>query len=225
MTTYAELQAKVSRTIQDPDNNTFLVQTIKDVIASSWQEVSRIAPQRFQEDLTPVADQLSYQLRADVFTDPNDDIDVRNVELWDSTTTPISPVSWLTPKGPHPSGLAYSQAGWEVWGGKLYLPNTTVSVIDPAVHVLRVWGYSPWEAPVDDADVIAINSSLEEALVLHTQIGLLRRLTNNRALFKQWQTRSNNTDVSMASLLSDLQNARDEWKVLSRAITVAREGQ
>jgi len=224
MTTYLELRQKVGRAIQDPDNLTFGVQTVKDVVASSWQEISRVAPERYTEDITPLDDTLSYQLRADVFTAPNDDIELNRVEIWDGSVTPNLPSKWVVPKSVHPSGLSYSQAGWEVWAGLLYLPNRYVSGIDPTRHIIRVWGYSPWEMPVNDSDDISIGASLEEALVIHTRIGFLERLTSNRALFKQWQTRSNNTDVSMASLMSDLSEAEEKWRRLSRSLYVQREG-
>lgn len=311
MTTYLELRAKIARAIQDPDNETFSDDTIKDVVSSVWADLSRVAPQQFQEDITPLADTLSYPLRADIFPDPNPDIELRNVEIWDTTATPNTVAYWVTPKKAHFQDLAHSQAGWEVWNGTLYLPNRYVSLINVDDHVIRVWGYSPWPLPdtqqsipgpttgvaatnlitnadhglvagdavqftsltggagitaaityyviasgltaddfkisttaggaeLDfttditeatlikvvsvDADLLPFPHSYEEALVIGAHVGILRRLTNNRALFTAWQTRSNNTDVSMASLMNDLESAKDEWRRLTRAIQVAREG-
>lgn len=224
MTTYGDLQDKVARAIQDPDYETFEAQTIKDVIQSAWQDLSRIAPQRFTEDLTPIADTLTYQLRADDFPTPQDNIELVRVEIWDTDVTPNIALRWVPPRGAHPGGLTYSQGGWEVWGGILRIPNNYVSGIDVDTQSIRVWGYAPWVAPVEDEDTIAINAELEEALVIACNVGLLRRLTSNRALFTSWQTRSNNTDVSMASLMNDLAQAQEEWRRLRREIQVAREG-
>ena len=224
MTTYLELQDKVARAIQDPDNEVFETQTVKDVISAAWQELSRAAPQRFQEDLTPIADTLEYDLRSDVFADPNDSVELIRVEIWDTNATPNELVRWVPPRSAHPGGTTVSQGGWEVWGGTLRIPNNYVDGIDTDIHVIKVWGYSPWEYPTDDGDTIAINAELEEALLIGCQVGFLRRLTANRALFTQWQTRSNNTDVSMASLMNDFEAAKDEWRRLKREVMVAREG-
>ena len=222
MTTYGDLQDKVARAIQDTDYETFEVQTIKDVIMSAWQDLSRIAPQRYSEDITPIADTLTYQLRADDFATANDSIELFRVEIWDTEINEA--LRWVPPRSAHPGGVTFSQGGWEVWGGILRIPNNYMEGIDVDTQSIRVWGYSPWVAPVEDEDVIAINAELEEALVIACQVGLLRRLTNNRALFTSWQTRSNNTDVSMASLMNDLESAKDEWRRLRREIMVAREG-
>jgi hypothetical protein len=224
MTTYVELREKIARAIQDPDNETFSDDTIKDVVSSVWPDLGRVAPEQYTEDITPLADTLSYALRADVFDSPNPDIELRNVEVWDTDATPNQIVYWVTPKKGHFTDLAHSQAGWEVWGGTLYLPNRIVAGIDVDSHAIRVWGYSPWEMPVADEDVMPFPQSYEEALIIGANVGILRRLTNNRALFTAWQTRSNNTDVSMASLMNDLESAKDEWRRLTRAIQVAREG-
>jgi len=223
-TTYLELRQKIARAIQDPDNETFSDDTLKDVVSSVWADIGRVAPEQFTEDITPIADQLSYDLRADVFTDPNPDVELRNVEIWDTDASPNVPVFWVTPKKAHYADLAHSQAGWEVWNGTLYLPNRVVAGIDVDAQVIRVWGYSPWAMVVEDSDQLPFPHSYEEALVVGANVGILRRLTSNRALFTAWQTRSNNTDVSMASLMNDLEAAKDEWRRLQRAIQVAREG-
>lgn len=224
MTTYADFRDKVARAIQDPDYETFEEQTVKDVVQSAWQELSRIAPKQFEEGLTPVANQLTYQLLAEDFADPNPSIEVVRVEIWDTDATPNLALRLVPPRATHPGGLGYSQAGWEVWNGTLRLPRNYVEGINVDTDSIMVWGYCPWPAPSADDDVLPINAELEEALVIACNVGFLRRLTSNRALFTQWQTRSNNTDVSMASLMNDLESARDEWKRLSRDIRVAREG-
>lgn len=225
MGTYGDLQTKVSRVLQDPDNATFDVPTIKDMIAAAWAEISRIAPERFQEDLDPVADALTYQLRTADFDDPVDDIEVQRVELWDGSVTPAKALRQIEPQSAHPMGLSYSQAGWVFWAGLLELPNRVVDMIagHESDYLIRVWGYSPWPPVEADEDVVPFGAGLEEALVLYCHIEALRRLINNRALFTQWQTRSNNTDVTPAALMNDLNIAQEEWRRRSRAIFVFRE--
>ncbi len=408
-TTYLELQTKVSRAIQDPDNATFPVQTIKDIIQAAWAEIGRIAPHKFVEDIDPVIDQTEYQLRTDftvaganlvvnpsfetnaaseahlttaaavianitgwtmpvttapagsyaevmndtaedglwstllawggtvagslgltaaatfpvapgsvyhirawvrgdvantgvaganiiiktynsagtllqnvsplgvvdvaagdwqqiegdmvmgstvrsvrfsvyndtssdpnaivgfdnleffrvysttTFSDPVDEVEVMAVELRDNSGDRVRSWKHIDPQSAHPWGLAYSQAGWRVWGGVLYLPDRVVDLIDPDKHTIRVWGYSPFPPVVADNDVIPFGADREEALVIYCYVEALRRLIGNRALFTQWQTRSNNSDISFAGLASDFNMAQTEWKRRAGAIFVPRE--
>jgi hypothetical protein len=222
-TTYGELQTKVSRAIQDPSNATFGVETVKDMILAAWAEIGRIAPQRFQENIDPIADTTTYQLRTLYFTGAVDELEVQKVELWE--TTGIRPRAWkqVPALSEHPSGLSYSQAGWFEWGGILTLPDRAVDLIDPDIHLIRVWGYSPWPPVVADLDVVPFGQEREQALILFCYVEALRRLIGNRTLFTQWQTRSNNTDVSMASLMSDFNMATEEWRRKAARIQVIRE--
>lgn len=222
-TTYGELQTKISRALRDEGHKTFNVDTVKDMIQAGWAEIDRIAPQRFMEQITPVNDTLSYTLRTADFDQAQDEIEVYRVEVWDTSPTPDKPFRFVEPAAAHPTGLAYSQAGWYLWGGILYLPNRVVDLIDPLAHVIKVWGYSPWPPVTDDPDVLPFGKMLEEAITLYTFIEAARRLLANRTLFTQWQTRSNNTDVTPAALMNDLNMAQDEWRRKSRAIFVIRE--
>jgi hypothetical protein len=226
MTTYAELQDKAGRALQDPDHQTFEPQMVKDMLAAGWREIGQYAPERFQEDLTPIADTLSYRLRAAEFPDaPNDDIEVYKVEIWDASVTPNLPLRFLEPQSSHPMALTYSQVGWQFWNGSLYLPNRYVDFIGghETNYIIRVWGYSPWAMPVNDSDVVPFSAGIEEALLVYTHIEAMRRLLANRVLFTQWQTRSNNTDVTPAALMNDKSIAQDEWRRLARSIYVPRE--
>lgn len=222
-TTYGELQTKVSRALRDEGHKTFPVDVVKDMIQAGWAEIDRIAPQQFLEQITPEADTLQYSLRTADFDQPVPEVEVVRVEVWDSSTTPAKPFRFVEPAAAHPTGLTYSQAGWSVWGGILFIPNRVEDMIDPLTHVIKVWGYSPWPPVTDDSDVLPFGKTLEEAIVLYTFIEAARRLLANRTLFTQWQTRSNNTDVTPAALMNDMNMALDEWRRRSRAIFVIRE--
>ena len=54
MTTYADLRSAVSRDLRDPDNQTFEDPIVKDLVNAALAQIGRIAPKRFQEDITPV---------------------------------------------------------------------------------------------------------------------------------------------------------------------------
>lgn len=224
MTTYLELQEKVARALSDESNQTFPVQVVKDILTAAWAEVGRYFPRPFQEDITPVADTLSYTLLTDDFADGNDDMRIASVELWDSTTTPETPLRFIEPAYTHPMGHAYSQVGWRRRGGDLVLPYKVEAIIDPAKHVIKVWGYAPFALLSADDDVVPFTAEKEEFVLLVARIEALLRLTGNRVLFKQWQTRSNNTDVTMASLLNDLNLAQEDWRAKRRSAGGPSEG-
>ena len=193
------------------------------MIESAWVDVSLTAPWQFQEDITPVADTLEYALLQNYWDTPQDDVELYSVEIWDSSTTPNKPLRHIEPAAAHAAGLAYSQAGWRVWNGKLILPYRWEQFIDPDSHLIRVWGYAPWPFPGSSGDTLPFSLMLEKAVLTRCYMEALRRLINNRALFKQWQTRSNNTDISVPMLMNDLAQARDEWKAMADKIRVLRE--
>lgn len=217
MTAYSELQTAVSRDLADPGRQTFDVDAVKDFIQQGLSELARIAPMEFQEDLDPVADQLIYPLRANIFAVPQQEIRLTRVEVW--TGTP-SRFQWkVRAKAGQPT--RDSIAGWEVWGGKLELSQFDMDAITAfGAELIRVWGYSPYDPISNDNDVVPVSAELEQALRTYCRVEGLRRLTSSRVLFKQWQTRSNNTDVTLGMLNSDLQVAEEQWRRLARSLKV-----
>lgn len=222
MGTFAELKTRVQRELADPDGVTFDSTITGDLINASLAEVGRVAPDRFQEDISTVADTLSYVLRTDVFEGEEiPEIELTRVEVWDNSTTPHRAVWLLQPQSAEP--IRYSQAGWVLWNGRLELPNRVVDAIDVTKHYIRVWGYSPYVKLVADEDVVPVGNELYECVVLLARVEAVRKLIGSRVLFKQWQTRSNNTDVTMAQLMNDLSVLSEDWRRKSRAIFVLRE--
>lgn len=218
MTAYSALQTAVSRDLADPSRLTFDVDAIKDFIQQAISEVGRIAPQEFQEDIAPVDGQLKYLLRsADFASVPVPEIRLVRVEVWDDT--PAFRFS-IKAKAGQPS--RYSPSGWEVWGGYLEIPSWVETSINDT-DTIRVWGYSPYPPIGLDADVVPVSIDLELAIRTFCRVQALRKLTSSRVLFKQWQARSNNTDVSLAMLNSDLQAAEADWRRLSRELRVPQQ--
>lgn len=223
MTTLAELRGLLADDLRDPDGKTFDSDDLDSMINSGLIEVGKIAPSRFQEDLDPVENQFEYTLRSDVFTEAIPEIEVNRVELWDATTTPMSPVSSIQPASQE--YLNYSNVGWSLRDGVLELPYNTVTFIgsDFANYLIRVWGYSPYPLVSDGTDTIPVSGEREQAVRDYTMVLALKRLSMERDLFTQWQTRAGATDVSPASLMNMLSIAKADWKERARAITVLRE--
>lgn len=222
MTTFAEMKTLISRDLRDTDNKVFDTDTVGDLINAALAEVGRISPQRFQEDITPVADTLSYVLRSDEFAGAEvPELELTRVEIWDGSTTPHRALKRVQPLSAE--YVNYSQAGWVVWGGRLELTNATEDYINVDDHLIRVWGYSPYPKLVDDADVLPVSTEIEEAMRTYCNVEALRKLISSRVLFTQWQTRTNNSDVSPAALMNDLNIALEEWRRKSRAMFVLRQ--
>lgn len=218
MTAYSSLQATVAADLRDPSNLTFDVATIQSFIQQGLAAVSRFAPQQFQEDLTPVDGQLTYQLRSALFSAPVPEIRLVRVEVWRGTPSRFA--FKIKAKSGQPT--RDSNAGWEVWNGTLEIP----SVIEPYIEttdIIRVWGYSPYPPVVNDTDLVNLSNELELALRTYCIVESLRTLVNSRVLFKQWQTRSNNTDVTIGMLNSDLQIAEERWRRLARELRVPEQ--
>jgi hypothetical protein len=218
VTAYSALQTLVSRDLSDPDRLTFDVDAVKDFIQQGLAAVARVAPMQFQEDLTPVDDQLVYPLRASIFATPQPEIRVVRVEVW--TGTPSRFKFKIRAKAGQPT--RDSIAGWDVWAGSLEIPDWQADLI-ATTDIIRVWGYSPYDPIVDDADVVPVSAELELAVRTFCTVEGLRRLTNSRVLFKQWQARSNNTDVTLGQLNSDLQVAEERWRRLARELKVPEQ--
>lgn len=155
-----------------------------------------------------------------VNVDPLPEIEVRRVEVWDTSTTPNTLVGLLRPASGEYSRS--SQTGWEVWDGTLYLTNAQEEGIDPDVHVLRVQGYRPYPRATASVD-IHLSTEREYALRDLCRVRALEMLTNSRELYSQWQSASHNTDVSLAALANMLNIARDNWRRQARALAVPRE--
>jgi hypothetical protein len=218
--TFSALKTAVSRDIRDPGNDTFSTVDVGDLINAALAEVGRIAPYQFIEDITPIADVLAYQLQTGAFGDPTPEIQVTRVEVWDAAYTPHRILYTLLP-----ASAAYvnsSAAGWEVWGGILYLNNDVEEFLEPARHVLRVKGYRPYKTLVGDGDVNSASPELEAAMRVYCRVEALQRLAFSRDMFTSWQVSSSNTNVTPASLMNSLSLAQADWERRSKKLAVLR---
>ena len=221
MTTFGGLKTAVARDLRDPGMSTFDSTSIGDLINAALTEVGRIAPDRFCEDITVLPDTLSYQLRSTVFGLNVPEIEVRMVEVWDKTTTPHRFLGKLNSAS---AGLSRSSIdGWMAWNGVLSLTNALVDWLDPSLHVIRVWGYSPYPPLTSDSNTLTVSNELEQAMRVYCRIEALQRLLLERDLFSQWQSQSGNTDVTPASLMNGLSLAQADWRRRERQLFVPRE--
>lgn len=223
----ATLMLKIARELRDPAYKTFSQADLRDFIADGLAEIGDTAPELFQENITPIANTAEYRLRSGSFSAAVREIGLTLVELW-TNATPSLPVLEFVAASSAP--IKNSQAGWRVWNGTLALTQSQVSVISPTAHIIRVWGYSPFAIPAaggggaDDIE-LPLSTALGSALAVYARKEGMERLNVSRDLYQQWQTQSNNTDVSPAALMNALTLARDEWRRLSRKLVVLRDSQ
>jgi hypothetical protein len=212
-TDFGTLKTTVSVAIEDPSNLTFSTTVVGTFINAALSELSRIAPDYFQEDITPVADTLEYIVLSSVFGGvPQPDIEVARIELWDYV--PVPPTRLYVVPRARATFAADSQGGWSNWGGTIYLPRRVWNIFDghEADYLLRVWGYGPYPQLVADEDTTSASAEVLHALVAYCRVEVLNRLLSSRELFSQWQTRSGNADISPAGLMNSLTVAQADWK-------------
>lgn len=216
-TTYGALKTRVSLVLLDPDNKTFTAALVAELVKNALVELGRIAPVQFTEDLTPVADQLTYAVQSAEFSAVAvPEIELVRVEVWDPTQAPAQLIAEVQPAGN--VGWSWADSGWSMWGGALTLPTRVVRGLQgyEDAYVIRLWGYRPYVMPVADDDVIETSWEIEQACLSFIYLEGLRILLANRNLFTQWQTRSGNVDMSPAALMNEKNMAASEWRQLSR---------
>lgn len=221
-TTWSQFKAVVLRALRDPSQKTFTDPYPLDFTNSGLVVLGRVAPARFREDVDLVAGTLDYQLQASVLPDQTPEIEVIRVELWDGTTSPIHLKQLWAPVSQNETN--HSGGGWLAWNGSLQITEKQLACANVATDILRVWGYRPYPLVAgNDSDVMPVSAELLDALRKYVRLEGLEQLLGDRTLFTQWQTRSNNTDVTVASLMSDLNMARQSWVRTEGAIQVLRE--
>ena len=219
MTTQAALMTTVRTALRDPaPGKVFIDADLRLFISMGLGEIGEFAPRRFSEDIVLVTNTTSYQVQAAVLPDYTPEIKVRRVELWDGTLTPAQRIATLTPASNERE--SNSDAGWSMWNGVLSLSYHQFTLFDPVVHFLRVQGYAPYVMPAADTDLIGLSPIMEKALVASCRVAGLDQLDMDRDLFTQWQTRTNNSDVSPAALHQSLTIARDEWRRMKARLAV-----
>lgn len=156
-----------------------------------------------------------------VLVAPNavNEIEVSRVEIWTTNQGVPSP-SRLVPR-PGSSRIQYSEVGWRLWGGVLELPFRYVNAFS-SNDFIRVWGYAPYDALVDEEQVTDLTAELEWAVMVYCDLLGYRRLMADRNLFTQWQTRANNTDISPAGLMNMMNLAENSWQRKARQLAVLR---
>ena len=194
MTTLAELRDKVANDIRDPLFATFTESQVDALINAGVNEVSRVYPKELLDDVTLVADTYSYATEAR---------QVFRVEHYRDNR-----VHALL----YPNEADSSQGGWEVFAGEIHLPQGFVDHASIGSDFVRLWGYGERAQLTADAQVLDADADGEWGIRYYARWQAFQAMLHDRALFKQWQGVSQNTDITPAQLQQDVLTYAGEWE-------------
>lgn len=195
MTTLANLITYVSQDLRDSSNATFSTTEVTDLINRGIDVLGSVFPREIVSNSTTISSGvttyalptgMTYLYRADIYTDAG---------------SYYSTLGRGTGEGP--------DSGWETHADTLYLPpNLNLS----AGYTLRLWGYGNWTQLSVSSATTDLSTTAQWALRLFCQSEALGLLLIDRAKFQQWQTASNNTDVSAIGVAQLYQIASRRWE-------------
>lgn len=191
--TLATLRTMVARDLRDPNMRTFLAAYVDDLINAGIEEVSRIYPREVVLEVNPVPGTYTYALTID---------SIFRVEVWRSNA--------LAAVLDQNDGTS-SQTGYDLFGGELRFPSHVIDNAVPATDTIAVWGYAPRPQLTADADVSVLDDTAMWGVRRFARAQAFALMHNDRALFKQWQGQSQNTDVSPNQLNQMVSLYQSEW--------------
>lgn len=191
--TLAQLRTKVARDLRDPNMRTFLSAYVDDLINAGIEEVSRLYPREVVLEVVPVAGDYTYAVNIDT---------AFRAEMWRSGVL----AAVLTEN----DGTS-SQTGWDLFGGELRLPSSVIDNANVSTDRIALWGYANRPQLTADADVSVLDDTAEWGVRRYARAQAFALMQNDRALFKQWQGGSQNTDVSPNQLNQMVSLYASEW--------------
>lgn len=189
--TLVQLRTGVARDIRDPNFRTFTAPYVDDLINAGIEEVGRLYPKESILTLTPVPGQADYAMPTIQTAFRVEVVSAGQTQEMDENT-------------------GVSGSGWEVFAGSLRLPQGAANSLSGS-STLRVWGYANRTQLAADGDVSDLDSTAEWGVRRYARAQAFTAMNNDRALFKQWQGQSNNTDVSPNQLNQMVSLYSSEW--------------
>lgn len=194
MTTLSTLITNVSGDLRDSSNNTFSTAEVTDLINRGIDVLGGVYPREIVGSVTISSGVKSYAL-------PSNLSFVYRVDIYTDASSYAGTINRAGGEGP--------DSGWETHNSVLYLPpGLTVT----ANYTLRLWGYGPYTQLAASSSTTDLGTTAIWALRLFCQSEALALLLIDRAKFQQWQTSSNNTDVSAIGVAQLYQIAARRWE-------------
>lgn len=189
--TLVQLRASVARDVRDEGMKTFKQPYLDDLINAGIEEVGRLYPKETVLTLTPVVNQTDYAMPTIQTAFRVEVVSAAGTQEMDADT-------------------GESGSGWDVFAGSLRLTSSAAKALNGAQQ-LRVWGYANRTQLVADSDVSDLDSTAEWGVRRYARSQAFTAMNNDRALFKQWQGQSQNTDVSPNMLNQMVSLYSSEW--------------
>ncbi len=191
----SDMGAVVLRALRDPNGSVFPSATVNDFIDQAMADLSayrpkeqmEIAPWPLPTDIPPFSGFTSiWKVECRSMSLPNNYI-----------KTIFIPYS--------ASNADDNRAGWDFYGGTLYIDDyytRRIDALDVSASVeMWVWGYADHDLPDADTDILDLVDATDYNCVLnHCKSMGFELLTHDRALYQQWLAATNNTDVSPTQL-------------------------
>lgn len=207
---HSELRAALAQDLRDTQYKTFSDTQMTRFLNDGIVEVNRVYPLQVADDI-PV--------EQDVFLYPTRMTSAFRCELWNDDT--------MVDSLPYNDGDSI-YGGWDLVGLDLMVPPSVCveSTLEtyPTLS-LKLYGYARRQLiPLDDDGSFQTELDGEAAMAVRwfAQYRAFVTLLSDRSLFKQYQSESNNTDVSMPMLINLLQTARSEWERQVAALRTLR---
>jgi hypothetical protein len=193
MATLSDLRTYVARDLRDTSNATFSTAEIDDLINQGIDALADVRPVEIVQTIGTVAAGV-YSYAASSFAG------IFRVDIYTSAGTYRTTLPHAYGDGPN--------SGWEFHGGVLYLPP---SYTFTAGDTIQAWGYGGYAQLSASTATTDLTTSGIWAVRVFAQAEAFQRLMNDRAKFQQWQSDSNNTDVTALGLASLMAQARSRW--------------
>lgn len=200
--TLAELRQKVARDVRDEDLEAFNSDEVDDWINAAIAELNQIRPVEAVTQITDTADladlDFSYIWKVEI---------VNITERGGSDVIP-----------PNNDETKYAN-GWVLFARELRLPQRYITWLDERLAAagdgtvrLDLYGYTLREALTADDEVAEFTFADEHLVRQYCRYRAYEALAQDRALFQQWQTQANNSDVSPTQLTNMQQVAESQWQ-------------
>ena len=193
-TSLSDLRTYVAQDLRDTGNATWDTNEIDALVNQGIDALADIYPKEIVQTVATVA-ASTYSYAAASFTN------IYRLDIYSSAGS----YGGILPCGTGED----ANSGYELHGGVLYLPALYSLT---AGTTLRAFGYGRYIQLSAASSVTDLDASGIWAVRVFCQAKAFGRLLSDRAQFQQWQSNSNNTDVTAIGLAQLWQSARAEWR-------------
>jgi hypothetical protein len=205
---FTQLRDAVASDLRDPTYATFTKPQIGALVNEGIAELNRVRPQESVQDILLMDDVLEYPcVLQPIFL-----VEARRQN--DPAWWPIEEQDYAAPVG--------TQAGWSLFAGVLRLPGL-MTPLSTGFDQLRAWGYLDRGQLINDTDTADFTDMTdEEGCRCYARWTALEMLLHDRMLYQQWQSQTNNSDISTTQLLQTASSYQQEWSNLRKRLARLR---